>query len=238
MPRLRSFFGFIFALILLTTSCSSTRQPRRNAESGETFSFTQPVSKQSNFLPANYPADPLIILDAGHGGTDEGARVHSLMEKRITLTTALITKRYLEESGYRVILTRSRDAYISLARRVSIANKMKGALFVSIHFNAAESSQAKGVEVYFCDTKEKWRARASRRLADCILYELVDQTEAHSRGVKGGNFHVIRETQMPAVLVEGGFVTNGEERSLLRNREYLGRIAQGIAQGVDKYFKS
>jgi N-acetylmuramoyl-L-alanine amidase len=185
-----------------------------------------------------FPAHPLIILDAGHGGSDEGARVHSFMEKKITLTTAMLTKKCLEERGYKVIMTRSRDIYLSLARRVSIANKTKGAAFISIHFNASRSNSAKGIEVYFCDGSEKWRGRASRRLANCILYQLVDQTEANSRGIKNGNFHVIRETEMPAVLVEGGFVTNGEERSLLQNKEYLGKIAEGIALGIDKYFKS
>lgn len=185
-----------------------------------------------------YSSQPLVIIDAGHGGTDEGARVQAFMEKRITLTTAIMTKKLLEERGYKVIMTRTRDSYISLPRRVSIANKTKAALFVSIHFNASRYENAKGVEIYFCDTSEKWRASASRRLANCILYQLVDQTEATSRGIKGGNFHVIRETEMPAVLVEGGFVTNCEERSLLCKKEYLKKIAQGIALGVDKYFKS
>jgi N-acetylmuramoyl-L-alanine amidase len=149
-----------------------------------------------------------------------------------------MTKKLLEERGYKVIMTRTRDTYISLPRRVSIANKTKAALFVSIHFNASHYQNAKGVEIYFCDSSERWRASASRRLANCILHQLIDQTEASSRGIKGGNFHVIRETEMPAVLVEGGFVTNSEERALLSDKEYLRKIAQGIALGVDKYFKS
>ena len=82
-----------------------------------------------------------------------------------------------------------------------------------------------------------WRTRASKRLANCILYGVVDQTEAISRGIKQGNFHVIRETEMPAVLVEGGFITNRDERGKLRERAYLDRLAFGIAQGIDKYMK-
>jgi N-acetylmuramoyl-L-alanine amidase len=93
------------------------------------------------------------------------------------------------------------------------------------------------VEIFYFDAKEQWRARASRRLANCILYRIIDQTEAVSRGVKQGNFHVIRETEMPAVLVEGGFMTNREERVNLRDRAYLDRLAVGIAQGIDKYMK-
>ncbi|HSX12406.1 MAG TPA: N-acetylmuramoyl-L-alanine amidase, partial [Rhabdochlamydiaceae bacterium] len=69
-------------------------------------------------------------------------------------------------------------------------------------------------------------------------FELIDQTEGISRGVKLGNFQVIRDTQMPAVLVEAGFITNDDERNLLRTEIYLDRIAKGIAQGVEKYLKS
>lgn len=181
---------------------------------------------------------PLIILDAGHGGTDEGAKVSTLQEKKITLTTTLLAKKHLDEMGYRVLLTRSRDTYVSLARRALIANKTQGALFVSIHYNASKSHDAKGLEVYFCDSKEQWRSRSSKRLANCIIYHLLDQTEASSRGVKSGNFHVIRETTMPAVLVEGGFITNPEERALLKDREYLNRIAKGIALGVEKFIRT
>ncbi len=122
-------------------------------------------------------------------------------------------------------------------RRVSIANKTKGSLFVSVHFNSSPSVEAKGIEIFYFDSKEMWRTRASKRLANCILYRVVDQTEAISRGVKQGNFHVIRETDMPAVLVEGGFITNRDERSRLREKEYLDRLAVGIAQGIDKYME-
>ncbi len=180
---------------------------------------------------------PLIVLDAGHGGTDEGAKVSTFMEKKIALTTALLTKKHLEELGYRVIMTRSRDVYLPLQRRVSIANKTKGSLFVSVHFNSSPSAEAQGIEIFYYDSKEMWRTRASKRLANCILYRIVDQTEALSRGVKQGNFHVIRETEMPAVLVEGGFITNREERGKLRDKAYLDRLAVGIAQGIDKYMK-
>lgn len=181
-------------------------------------------------------AKPLVILDAGHGGSDEGAKIRSFMEKKLTLTTVLMLKKYLEEIGYRVILTRSRDVFIPLHRRVSIANKTKGVIFVSVHFNASQSNDAKGIEIFYC-SKDSWKGQASKRLASTILSYLLHSTGAESRGVKVGNFHVIRETEMPAVLVEGGFVTNSEERSLLHERTYLDRIAKGIALGIDKYLK-
>ena len=178
------------------------------------------------------------MLDAGHGGRDEGTKVHSFKEKKITLATALYTKRYLEQMGYRVILTRAKDTEVSLARRVALANKTRSALFISIHFNASKNTEAKGVEVFYYDAKDQERTKNSRKLANYILHQVIDQTEASSRGVKVGNFHVIRETQMPAVLVEGGFVTNVQECSHLRKKEYLEHIAKGVALGIDRYLKS
>ena len=113
----------------------------------------------------------------------------------------------------------SRDVFLPLPRRVLVANKTKGSLFVSLHFNSSPNDEARGVEIFYYDSKT-WRSRASKRLANCILYRIVDQTDAVSRGVKQGNFHVIRETDMPAVLVEGGFMTNREERGKLRDKNY------------------
>ncbi len=182
--------------------------------------------------------NPLVILDAGHGGPDEGTKVQTVLEKRIALSTTLMTKQYLEEMGYQVKLTRAKDAFISLPKRVSIANTAGASLFVSIHYNASKNKTAKGVEVFYPGAKELWRTHASKRLAHCVLAGLLRQTDASSRGIKEGNFHVIRETQMPAVLIEGGFVTNFEERELLKDRDYLGKIAKGIARGIDKYLKS
>jgi len=184
------------------------------------------------------PVAPLIILDPGHGGTDEGAKVQSVMEKRIALTTALLTKKQLESLGYRVIMTRSRDVFLTLPRRVDIANKSKAALFVSIHYNSSPNPTAKGIEIYYYEARGEERTRASKRLANTILYQVIDQTEAHSRGVRRGNFYVVRETSMPAILVEGGFMTNLDERFQLKDRKYLEKIAKGIAQGVHKFLHS
>lgn len=193
---------------------------------------------QASFEACSETTKPLIILDAGHGGTDEGAKVHAFLEKKLTLTTTLMIKRHLEELGYRVTMTRSRDVYLPLQRRVSIANKTKGSLFVSVHFNSSPATDAKGIEVFYFNSKEMWRTKASKRLASCILYRLINETQAISRGVKQGNFHVIRETDMPAVLVEGGFITNRDERAKLRDKTYLDKVALGVAEGIDKYLKT
>lgn len=182
-------------------------------------------------------AKPLIILDPGHGGTDEGAKIHYFMEKRLTLMTTLLVRKYLEEMGYRVIMTRSKDVFIPLHRRVSIANKTKAVLFASVHYNSSPSTEAHGIEIFYHNGSDTKRAKESKKLATSVLTELVSSTTAYSRGVKSGNFHVIRETSMPAILVEGGFMTNNEERTNLRDKSYLEKIANGIAIGIDKYLK-
>jgi N-acetylmuramoyl-L-alanine amidase len=199
------------------------------------FSFCMGAFAVGPSLKSN---NPLIVLDAGHGGTDEGTKVSALKEKRLTLLTVLLTKKHLEELGYRVMLTRGRDVYLTLPKRVGIANRSKAALFVSVHFNSAPNADASGMEVFYFDSKEVWRGRASKRLAQCVLNRLIDQTDASSRGVKAGNFHVIRETLMPSIIVEAGFISNLKERHKLKDRAYLERIAIGIAQGIDKYLKT
>ncbi len=221
--------SFIFCILAFVPLCSAGKRP--SSYHGVQGSYEATTLSSPNALK------PLIVLDAGHGGSDEGAKINTFMEKKIALTTAFLTKKHLEELGYRVIMTRSRDVFMPLPRRVLIANKTKGSLFVSLHFNSSPNDDAKGIEIFYYDSKEMWRSRASKRLANCILYRVVDQTDAVSRGVKQGNFHVIRETDMPAVLVEGGFMTNREERGKLRDKNYLDRLAVGIAQGIDKYMK-
>jgi N-acetylmuramoyl-L-alanine amidase len=160
-------------------------------------------------------------------------------EKKICLQTARLLKQYLDQLGYHVVMTRANDAFIPLAKRVEIANQSSCNIFVSVHFNSSKTPTAHGIEVFFCDSKsEKSRASSSRKLADAILGRVIRRTSAHSRGIKKGNFYVIRETQMPAVLIEGGFLTNSNERSLLKSREYQEKIARGIADGIDAYFKA
>jgi N-acetylmuramoyl-L-alanine amidase len=226
MRQIRAFFFILYFLALLT-----------NASRGQTAEAS--VSRDAYWkVQNNSMLHPLIILDAGHGGTDEGTKVSALKEKRLTLLTVLLTKKHLEELGYRVMLTRGRDIFLSLPKRVAIANKTKATLFVSVHYNSAPSPEANGIEIFYFDSKELWRTRASKRLAYCLLHRLIDQTDAASRGVKTNNFHVIRETDMPSVLVEAGFISNLKERQKLKDRVYIDRIAIGIAQGIDKYIKT
>lgn len=184
---------------------------------------------------------PTIVLDAGHGGTDRGARAKAPFceEKRLSLQTAQLAKTYLEKLGYHVVMTRNSDDLVSLSKRVEIARQASSSAFVSIHYNASKNPQAQGIEVFFCpSTEERIRAQSSQKLAKSVLSRVIWRTQATSRGVKTGNFYVIRETSMPAILVEGGFITNLAERKALREKEYIEKIARGVAEGVHSYFKA
>lgn len=207
------------------------------AHSSTSLGLASAASQRAAVKVSTKAEGPLIILDAGHGGPDEGAKVRQLQEKKITLLTAIYTKKKLEALGYRVLLTRTKDIYVSLPRRVSIANQTHGVLFVSIHCNAAKNTLAQGLEIYYCKNAASERVLFSRQLADSVLNDILNQTGALSRGVKAANFHVIRETTMPAILVEVGFLTNQEEWASMRKKSYLEKVASGIALGVNRYFQ-
>lgn len=183
---------------------------------------------------------PTVVIDAGHGGIDRGAKANAPFceEKRVCLQTARLMKKYLDQLGYHVVMTRDTDAFISLPRRVEIATASGATIFVSIHFNSARNVTAHGIEVFFHENKEQHtRGVLSKKLASAILAPLIRRTSAQSRGIKKGNFYVIRETSMPAVIVEGGFISNSKERTQLKLVEYQEKIARGIVEGIDSYFK-
>lgn len=220
MKRVKS---LIFALLIaLFASCGTQK------ETGAVV---------ARYLPPQ-THKPVIVLDAGHGGDDTGAIAHGITEKNSALTATLLAKKHLNTLGYRVVLTRDRDRHVPLRHRSLIANKHKNGVFVSIHLNSAPSKEAQGIEVFYCDNHHAKRVRHSHSLAGAILDNLIHKTSAKSRGVKKGRFHVIRETKIPSVLVEAGFITNSEESTKLKCSNYLDTLALGIAHGVDQFISS
>lgn len=216
---------FICSATPLITSCSQGSRVET-----ETHIAAAASTKNSN--------KQLIVIDPGHGGFDIGATVKSIEEKALALQTATLVKQYLHQKGYRVILTRSRDVFISLTKRTNIANDTKSKVFISIHYNAFKNPQANGIEIYYYSKGSKWRQNASKKLAKLVLDGMIATTGAKNRGVKTGNFHVIRETYMPAILIEGGFITNPREHSNLADKKYVEKMAQSIANAVEKYLKT
>ncbi|WP_068468979.1 N-acetylmuramoyl-L-alanine amidase family protein [Candidatus Protochlamydia phocaeensis] len=239
MSRLISLFSLIWLVVL----SNAYAQPlyRSNASLAKPGSIPQlgPKELANPVKPPLLVQKSLIVIDPGHGGHDVGTQSISkprYQEKSLNLVTAQFVRGFLQQLGYQVIMTREDDTFVSLEKRAQLANEKKPALFVSIHYNSAPSAQAQGIEVYFYQSKEKkMRAQKSKRLAQAILKNTVAETQAKSRGVKHGNYAVIRETTMPAILIEGGFVTNEAEMKNLKDPTYLKSLAWGIVKGIDEY---
>ncbi|WP_194844216.1 N-acetylmuramoyl-L-alanine amidase family protein [Candidatus Clavichlamydia salmonicola] len=182
----------------------------------------------------------VIIIDPGHGGKDRGtiSVKDRHQEKEIALNTAMLVKTALTNIGYRVLMTRQSDIYVSLAKRAAFANESGASLFVSIHYNYAPQSMAHGTEIYYYkDQKNNNRSRESQKIGEMVLRRMVARTGIHSRGIKTANFSVIRETKMPAILIEVGFLSNFEECKRIADPKYRYKLAKGIAEGIEGYFK-
>lgn len=180
-------------------------------------------------------AIPVIFVDAGHGGADAGCSKAGVEEKTINLEIALKVRDQLEARGYKVIMARDSDVYISKEERVELANASQADIYVSIHQNSTDDgSDASGMEVWYDGSDE---TRANKRLAQLIRQQTAKSTQVVERELRGNaDFHVTGSTDMPACLIETGFLTNEKERNKLVTEEYQEQIALGIVQGIDYYF--
>lgn len=230
------------------------------------------------FVEARGEPDPdrfdVVVLDAGHGGHDDGARGPSgLREKDLVLDVTQRLAKRLERKGVTVILTRTEDRFLSLEERTAVANDARADLFVSIHANASKSRKPRGIETYFASleaTDDAARATAEREnsafgevapnlgsddplaaiLGDLIATqhlqessefaklaqnELADVGRERSRGVKQAPFVVLMGVQMPASLLEIGFVTNPEEEKGLKRAKRRDEIARAISRAIGAF---
>src|ERR1700736_298179 len=167
-----------------------------------------------------------VIIDAGHGGFDRGGIPgQRVPEKVMTLDVAQRLKAILQASGYRVVMTRDSDVFVTLGNRVPIANSYRDAIFVCIHFNATPRSAASGIETYFYSSQ-------SLPLASAIHYYVAGGAPTANRGVRRRGFYVLRNTRIPSVLVECGFLTTPTEAQYAQNSAYRQKLALEIAHGI------
>lgn len=179
-------------------------------------------------------AIPVVFIDAGHGGADGGCVRKDIQEKTINLAIAKLVQTQLETLGYKVIMARSDDTYITKEDRVLMANASHADVYVSIHQNAADDTDINGMEVWYDGTDE---SRDNKRLAQLIKQQMTASTEVVERELRGdADFHVTGNTTMPCCLIETGFLSNTDERNKLATAEYQEEIAKGIVQGIDYYF--
>lgn len=174
-----------------------------------------------------------IVLDAGHGGKDQGASAGNVLEKEINLEITKKTKKILEEAGYRVAMVREDDTFVELAQRAAYANQKEARVFVSIHCNSAEEA-ADGIETFYAERK----AEKSLELAQDIQEHMIAWTGARDREVKTADYAVILRTDMAAALTEVGFLSDAAECEALQQESYQEKLAEGIAEGILTYLRN
>ncbi|HEY8342866.1 MAG TPA: SH3 domain-containing protein [Calditerricola sp.] len=173
-----------------------------------------------------------IILDPGHGGQDPGAigRTLGTLEKTVNLQVAHLVKARLEDLGAEVFMTREDDRYPTLAERVAFARKVQGDVFISIHHNSALDQTLRGTMTFYA------KDGPSRLLAEAVHEELVRAIGLRDLQVRRANYYVIVNNPYPAILLEIGFLSHPDEERLVRDPEFQARAAQGIVQGLIRYF--
>jgi N-acetylmuramoyl-L-alanine amidase len=176
-----------------------------------------------------------IFLDAGHGGKDPGAVAYQAKESEFNLKIVkalqLILKKNYE--GVETKLSRQDDQFISLSERTDMANAWRADVFVAIHINAAENTGAAGYSTWIVpDAPARTRA-----LSNVVHTEVLKATEGKFKdwGQRTDNFHVIKYSDMPAILTENGFITNSGDLRLLRDDTFILKIAMGHAVGIAKF---
>ena len=169
-----------------------------------------------------------VVIDAGHGGHDNGGQWGKVYEKHLALDTAVRLQNRLKRMGYQTVMTRRSDYFVSLPQRVAIGNRHKNAIFVSIHFNYTWKQHVSGMETFYY-------SREGQRLAHFVQSGLVRHTRTVDRKAKFARYYVIRNSTLPAILVEGGFVSNEEERERIKSGAYREAIAQAVAEGIHRY---
>nr|WP_306466957.1 N-acetylmuramoyl-L-alanine amidase [Thermoleptolyngbya sichuanensis] len=191
------------------------------------------VTPPTTTLPRVPTGRVVVVLDAGHGGRDPGAvGIGGIREKDIVLSITTQVARLLEQQGVQVVMTRTDDREIDLAPRVQIAERARANIFVSIHANAISMDRpdVNGIETYYA-------SEAGARLGRVIHDSMVRNTGLNDRGLRSARFYVIRNTSMPAVLLETGFVTGAQDAAFLSSAQGRERMAFAIAQGILQYIQ-
>lgn len=237
--------------------------------------FEQTGSAVSVLTPAPSMAGKYrtIMVDAGHGGKDPGAiGLSGAVEKDIVFDIARRLKTGLQKMGFKVLMTRDSDEFISLQKRTEMASQSDADIFVSIHANATRSRKIKGLEIYYSraldpesdlsqhranersflqrldisgekavpqsivsDMMQERKLQESGNLAEHLIRKTAESVNASNRGSRRSGFFVIKNTLIPAILFEVGYVTNAAEAKLLLTEEYRQKIADAIAESIREY---
>jgi N-acetylmuramoyl-L-alanine amidase len=215
----------------------------------------------------------IVVIDAGHGGSDPGAVGGDRREKDLTLAAALSLRERLERTGrYKVVMTRDRDVYVPLETRVQIARKANADLFISLHVDSGPNDAVRGASVYTLSeraagrsarlvTKDDWFMKAGYRtdqsvsgilfdltqratknrsatFAQLLVDEIEDEHTLLRRSHREAGFAVLLAPDVPAVLLEMGFMTNPDDQAFLADSKTRGRLVVAIAEAIENYFRN
>ncbi|MBM7648998.1 N-acetylmuramoyl-L-alanine amidase [Bacillus ectoiniformans] len=173
-----------------------------------------------------------IVLDPGHGGIDRGTTgAKGTFEKYLTLQTTQLLYQKLKRSGANVILTRNADSYLSLPSRVAVSSLYEADAFISIHYDSHTESSAKGFTTYYYNGKH-------RKLASNVHNELDRSLPISDRGIRTGDYHVLRENSQPSILLELGYLSNPREEATVISTPYQELVSNGIYNGLNSYFQA
>tara|TARA_R110002096_G_scaffold376724_7_gene570489 strand:+ start:4552 stop:5544 length:993 start_codon:yes stop_codon:yes gene_type:complete len=195
-----------------------------------------------------------VTIDAGHGGHDPGARSSHGSEKEFALDMARRLRDEVKKLGLAVHMTRDTDLFLSLPERVRIANKIDKSIFVSVHFNSGTNANASGIETYALAPQgtsstndgsvsaSKYSGNQSDAqniaLATAVHAMVMTKIEAVDRGIKRARYNVLRGINRPAILFEGGFLTNSKESRLVATASYRNQLAAAVAGGIQNFRKA
>lgn len=172
-----------------------------------------------------------VVIDPGHGGHDLGGQWGKVYEKHLALDTAVRLENNLKRMGYRTVMTRRSDYFVTLPQRVQIGNRYRNAIFVCVHYNYTWKEDVNGLETFYYNA-------TSQSLAQYVQQSVVRRTHTIDRQAKFARFYVLRNSILPAILVECGFVSNGPEREMMKSGGFREAIARGVAEGIARYHRS
>lgn len=219
MKKVRLLIGLAF-LLVISAACQHEQEL---GEIGKVSSESNMTSKKDVYK---------VVIDPGHGGEDPGATgVSGSYEKDFTLSLAKKVSQLLEkEEQLQVYMTRQEDAFLSAEKRERphYANSIPADLYVSIHANTFEDSSVSGTETYYYDRK-------SKALANIMHQSILEATGFKDRGVRKEDYFVLKDTTMPAVLLEVGYITNPENEGQMLKDDFQQQVAEAIVSGIKNY---
>lgn len=193
-----------------------------------------------------------VVIDPGHGAHDSGAQGVMGWEKHYALDISLRLEKALQSRGFKTLMTRRTDVFLTLGQRVDIANRQSKAIFVSVHLNSSGSRTASGIETYALAPQgtrstnggsSPWNSPLNGNTRDAENIALATAVHSHAihdlktidRGIKRARFNVLRGINKPAILFEAGFITNAVEGKLMHEEAYRQRVAESIAEAIVKF---